>query len=117
MDEKPRNPWQFGIARLLAITAIAALFTWMATWDEVPGHGLALISLAAVGGIVASTGTVRASALCGGLAAAAAAPLPILMDIQGPAFGFLMAPIFGFVWGAFLGASVGAIRSMPVPPT
>jgi hypothetical protein len=69
-------------------TALAALFTWMATWDEVPGHGLALISLAAVDGIVANTGTVRASTLCGGLAAAAAAPLPIWMDIQGPAFGF-----------------------------
>ena len=115
MDGKPGKPFQFGIARLLAITALAALFTWVATWDEVPGHGLALISLAAVGGIVASTGTVWASAICGGLAAAAAAPLPIWMDIQGPAFGFLVAPLFGFAWGCFLGASVGAIRSMRVP--
>ena len=113
MHEKPGKPFQFGIARLLALTAIAALFTWVVTWDEVPGHGLALISLAAVGGIVASTGTVRASAICGGLAAAAAAPLPIWLDLQGPAFGFLVAPIFGFVWGGFLGASVGAIRSLP----
>ena len=111
MDEKPGKPFQFGITRLLAITAIAALFTWMVTWDEVPGHGLALISLAAVGGIVASTGTVWASALCGGLAAAAAAPLVIWIDLQGPPFGFLVASIFGFVWGSFLGASVGAIRA------